>query len=120
MGFRYVNPENPSLIFRKEIIEKHGSSIYAILETHLINDEKLVIDGYEWYGHNRRDISTKAWSGSGGVGFLVKKELLQKYGGLLRDTLPIIGPKAKLLIPVHLPDFCTAALTQHLLKLQAY
>ena len=81
MGCRYVNPENPSLIFRKEIIRKHGSSIYVILESHLLADEKLVIDGYEWFGHNRRDISTRAWSGSGGVGFLVKRELLNKYGG---------------------------------------
>ena len=67
--------------FRREMIIKHGSSIYAILETHLLESEKLVIDGYEWFGHNRRDISTRAWSGSGGVGFLVKRELLNKYGG---------------------------------------
>ena len=50
-----------------------GIDIIGIAETKLRGNDKLIIDGYEWIGHNRVNIHKRAKIGSGGVGFLVKK-----------------------------------------------
>lgn len=50
--------------------------IIGITESHLINDNVIHIDNYKWFSNNRKQIHTRAKTGSGGVGLLVKNELL--------------------------------------------
>ncbi len=47
-----------------------------LLETWLKDDEQLNIDGYCWYGNNRSFMHKNAFRNSGGVGFLVKRTLI--------------------------------------------
>ena len=61
--------------------------IVGIAETHLINKQELELRNYVWYGHNRRNIHFRAKVGSGGVGFLIKKTLLNDFHvSMLDDT----------------------------------
>ncbi len=53
--------------------------IVGISESHLLPRQSLAFDEYEWFGNNRKDVHHRAWSGSGGVGFMVKKDLFQYY-----------------------------------------
>lgn len=47
----------------------------------------LQLDGYKWYGNNRKNIHIRAKTGSGGVGFLIKNELLDYFDvSVLDDT----------------------------------
>ena len=39
----------------------------------------IYIDGYVWFGNNRTDIDFRAVRGSGGVGILIKEELLELF-----------------------------------------
>ncbi len=39
----------------------------------------LKIEGYEWIGHNRKSVHKRAKTGSGGVGFLIKKQLYDVF-----------------------------------------
>ena len=41
--------------------------------------QKIVLNGYEWYGNNRLEISKDAPRGSGGVGFLIKRTVMDIY-----------------------------------------
>ena len=47
--------------------------IIGMAETHLMNDKLLEIDGYSWFGNNRKYIHIKAKKGLGGVGMFYKK-----------------------------------------------
>lgn len=51
----------------------------CICETFLRNDDKPHIQGFEWFGNNRKNISKRAIRGSGGVGILVKTSVLHTY-----------------------------------------
>ena len=53
--------------------------ILGVAETHLIQDSTLDLDGYRWFGFNRQNIHCRARLGSGGVGFLVKNEMLNCF-----------------------------------------
>ena len=53
--------------------------IVCLSETHLQRDENITLPGYKYTGLNRRNISTKTNRGSGGVGILVKTELLKNF-----------------------------------------
>ncbi|CAC5390044.1 unnamed protein product [Mytilus coruscus] len=48
----------------------------GITESHLLKNNIIKIDNYKWYGNNLSHIHTRAKAGSGGVGLLVKEELL--------------------------------------------
>ena len=56
----------------------------GIVETHLVN-HSICIDNYKWYGNNRKLIHTRAKTGSGGVGLLVKEELLTTFNINIED-----------------------------------
>ncbi|CAG2219168.1 unnamed protein product [Mytilus edulis] len=56
----------------------------GIVETHLVN-HSICIDNYKWYGNNRKLIHTRAKTGSGGVGLLVKEELLTTFNIDIED-----------------------------------
>ena len=49
-----------------------NADICCICETHLGGESGIIIDGYEWYGHNRQVKHKYAPKMSGGVGILVK------------------------------------------------
>ena len=51
----------------------------GIAETHLVNDSVINVDNYEWFGNNRKHIHIRAKAGSGGVGILVKKDVLSTF-----------------------------------------
>ena len=49
--------------------------IIGIAETHLKKCDVLSINGYKWFGNNRQELHKNAKRGSGGVGFLIKKNI---------------------------------------------
>ncbi|VDI02802.1 Hypothetical predicted protein [Mytilus galloprovincialis] len=53
--------------------------ILGIAETHLMGSNSVNVDGYCWYGHNRRNIHIRAKNGSGGVGLLVRNDFDQQF-----------------------------------------
>ena len=50
-----------------------------MVETHLKYNKKLDVDGYTWVGNNRKRLHVNARCGSGGVGILIKNELLNEF-----------------------------------------
>ena len=58
----------------------------GIAETHLVNDNVINVDNYEWFGNNRKHIHIRAKTGSGGVGILVKKDLLSTFKITIEDN----------------------------------
>ena len=60
---------------REEIIRNVNSNIIGISETHLSGDDIIELDGYIWMGKNRKLVK----KASGGVGFLIREELLNKF-----------------------------------------
>ena len=64
---------------RAKIINSGQPDIVCLTETWLRGDEDVVFNGYEWFGHNRVSVSRKAVRGSGGVGLLVKRWILQDW-----------------------------------------
>jgi len=60
--------------------------IVGIAETHLVNDSVINVDNYEWFGNNRKHIHIRAKTGSGGVGILVKKDVLSTFKITIEDN----------------------------------
>ena len=58
----------------------------GIAETHLVNDSVINVDNYEWFGNNRKHIHIRAKTGSGGVGILVKKDVLSTFKVTIEDN----------------------------------
>lgn len=74
-----TNPHSDNYITRVAGIQYLNLDIVGLAVTHLTADTQLNIDGYTWFGHNRRDLHLRAKTGSGGVGFLVKDALLVDF-----------------------------------------
>ena len=55
------------------------ADVIAVVETWLRGVEVIEVDGYRWVGWNRRGLHRKAVRGSGGVGLLIKEEVLESY-----------------------------------------
>ncbi len=72
-------------ILRENIVKTVNHDIFCVTETHLVDDTRLYIDGYKWYGHNRGGIHRLAPKGSGGVGIFVKESILQEYSCTVVD-----------------------------------
>ena len=51
----------------------------AVVETWLRGEEVIEVDGYRWFGRNRKGLHRKAVRGSGGVGLLIREEVLEGY-----------------------------------------
>ena len=64
---------------RYNCLQLYNLDIIAIIETHLWKEHKLIFDEYEWFGNNRSVMHRRARRGSGGVGFMVKKSLLNSF-----------------------------------------
>ena len=64
---------------RSETIELMNFDIICITETHLPGDSNITMSNYTWFGHNRTLIHSRARRASGGVGWLIKNDLLNDY-----------------------------------------
>ena len=62
--------DTDSNLLREGIIRQLDLDIIGIAETHLLHDQSLDIEGYTWFGRNRKNIHIRAKKGSGGVDFL--------------------------------------------------
>ena len=62
----------------------------GLAETHLRKDETLDIDGYFFYGQNRKEIYVRAPCGSGGVGFLLRRDVTDRDNVRVLDTVGIL------------------------------
>ena len=77
--------DTDSFMFRKELLNHLDLDIIGIAETHLLNTQVIEIDGYSWFGNNRSNIHIRAKKGSGGVGFLVKNDIMGQYDVVIED-----------------------------------
>ena len=67
-----------------------NADIVSLNETHLQGENIIEVDGYVWFGLNR-EMHTKAYRASGGVGMLVRSilfldyriEIIEKYDGII-------------------------------------
>ena len=71
---------------RAEVIDFYRPSVMALVEAWLKREEEIVVEGYRWFGRNRRSLHTKAVRGSGGVGLLVCEEVLERCIVEVLDT----------------------------------
>ena len=64
---------------RSILIDALDIDIILITETKLVNDETINLDGYSWYGFNRSFVKKTAKCGSGGVGILIRQNIIENY-----------------------------------------
>ena len=64
---------------RSSLIKCVNAYITCICETHIPGQNKIEIDGYTWYGHNRTEIHRNAPTASGGIGILVKESVTKLF-----------------------------------------
>ena len=67
------------LDMRAKVVDLYRPDVIAVVETLLRGEEVVEVDGYRWVGRNRRGLHRKAVRGSGGVGLLIKEEVLESY-----------------------------------------
>jgi hypothetical protein len=53
--------------------------ILGLAETHLIGQAGININGYTWIGNSREHLHVRTRAGSGGVGVLVRNDVLLNY-----------------------------------------
>ena len=69
----------PSQELRGNVVKSLGLDMVCICETFLMNDSTIEVDGYKWFGNNRKLIAKRAVRGSGGIGMLIKDTLIHNY-----------------------------------------
>ena len=62
--------DNDNFILRSECLLSSDIYILGVAETHLTSRNNLELDGFKWFGNNRKHIHKNARHGSGGIGFL--------------------------------------------------
>jgi len=70
---------------RSTCVSDTDFDIVGIVETHLRGNQTICVDGFQWFGRNRRVDHIRARTGSGGVGFLVNKEFITDYTATVLD-----------------------------------
>ena len=95
---------------KKDILEGLAASVVFLNETWLQDQQTIQLDGYTWCGNNRSELNRDAPRGSGGVGCLIHKTVMDIYVDVVEIELDsIISLKNKcsslkaLLIGVYLP-----------------
>ncbi|CAC5385800.1 unnamed protein product [Mytilus coruscus] len=78
-GYNSARGENRRGKHYKSGLAQRNLHILGIAETHLMGSNSVNVDGYCWYGHNRRNIHIRAKNGSGGVGLLVRNDFDQQF-----------------------------------------
>ncbi len=81
-----TDPLSENHKLRSECVLSSDIDIIGIAETHLVLNKVVTVNGYSWFGHNRKSIHVKAKCGSGGVGFLVKNELCEQFNVSILDN----------------------------------
>ena len=76
----------PYCNFKCSTLIKKQYDIICLCETWSRKDQTISLPGYSWFGQNRLRISERAIRGSGGVGILVKSNLLQDYNASIIDS----------------------------------
>ena len=71
---------------RAEVIDYYRPDVIALVETWLKGKEEIMVEGYRWFGCNRRTLHRKAVQGSGGVGVLIRQEVLKEYAVEVLDS----------------------------------
>ena len=51
----------------------------------MLNDQILSLDGFTWFGNNRKGLHRKAKKGSGGIRFLIKNDIFRAYDVTVQD-----------------------------------
>ncbi len=72
---------------RETIIKGRNSDIICLCETHFVNDNMLHMDNYTWYGLNRKFRNVRAPKGSGGVGIIIKDDVIQYFNVSVIDQV---------------------------------
>ena len=72
------NEESDNFILRNSCISHLNFDISGISESHLMKDETLSVEGYQWFGKNWDSLHVNARKGSGG-GFLIRNDLLNHF-----------------------------------------
>lgn len=65
--------------FKCNLLVGFNFDVFCISETHLTSNCDLQVDGYTWFGRNRKNKHVKARKGSGGVGAFIKTDILKDY-----------------------------------------
>jgi hypothetical protein len=82
-----MNTQSDSNILRTKCLELLSFDLIGIAETHLLGTNKINLKGFTWFGNNRKYIHRNAKHGSGGVGFLVKDNMLLDFNiSILNDS----------------------------------
>ena len=71
---------------RAEVINFYRPDVIALVETWLKGEEEIVVEGYRWFVCNRRTLHRKAVRGSGGVGVLIREEVMKEYAVEVLDS----------------------------------
>ena len=74
-----MNPESDNFNLRLSCILGSDFDILGLAETHLVGENTISINGYSWYGLNRKKLHRKARNGSGGVGFFINSTLIEIF-----------------------------------------
>ena len=83
-GFWNVNgfskgKQSDNYKIRENCIRHFDLDIIGVSETHLKDNDSIDFEGYTWFANNRSNTHINAWSGSGGVAFLVKNTLFNNF-----------------------------------------
>ena len=64
---------------RAQVISYYRPDVLALAETWLKGNEVINVQGYKFFGHNRKQLNKKARRGSGGVGVLIRDDILNEH-----------------------------------------
>lgn len=74
-----VNTKNDNSDFPKLVLEYSICDVLELTETFLNENESLLVPGYKLYGNNQKRIHKNAVRRSGGVGVLIKREIVDSF-----------------------------------------
>lgn len=81
-----LNIHSDNYIIRKSCLDKCDLDIIGVAETHFKHGQNLDLNGYLWFGNNRKHLHVRARAGSGGVGVLVKESLCNDFNISIVDS----------------------------------
>ena len=76
---------NDKMVARYACFKYTDLDAIGVAETHLSPRDVVQMDRYTWIGHSRKTKHKKAVSSSGGVGLLIKSELMRKFEVVILD-----------------------------------
>ncbi|VDH96507.1 Hypothetical predicted protein [Mytilus galloprovincialis] len=74
-----VDVDSEKYNFLAECVRYYNLHILGLVETHLTGNTGINIDGYTWFGLNRKEIHIRAKTGSGGVGILIRNDVRDEF-----------------------------------------